>query len=51
MPMQGFSINSILAAALGLILSSQCSKPFGSKPEIQHNKKRKRSVPTITREE
>jgi hypothetical protein len=28
-----------------------CSKPFGPKPEIQHDKKRKRSVPTLTREE
>jgi hypothetical protein len=29
-----------------------CSRPLGPKLEIQHNKKRKRSVPTLlTREE
>ncbi len=28
-----------------------CSKPFGPKPKIQHDEKRKRSMPTLTREE
>ncbi len=31
--------------------SDNCSKPFGPKPEIQHNRERKRSMPTLTREE
>jgi hypothetical protein len=31
--------------------ATSCSKPFGPKPEIQHNKKRKRSMPTLTGEE
>jgi hypothetical protein len=30
---------------------AECSRPFCPKLEIQHDKKRKRSMPTLTREE
>jgi hypothetical protein len=40
-----------VALALPLLLPPPCSRPLGPKLEIQHNEKRKESVPTLTGEE
>jgi hypothetical protein len=39
------------ATDVAAAIANACSKPLGPKLEIQHDKKRKRSMPTITGEE